>query len=132
MNTKNQRREAAQKKAKKRRVTILALCALLVVAAITTIVVYTVTRPGVRIFEVAGTQSVRLYDNGDFTARLAHNVNLSGTFTEEVTGNVSAISFMQGGNVISTQIEDNVLLLPNDWLIACRTHNHETELPLRR
>ena len=132
MSSKKQRREAAQRRAKKKKITILAACITLTVAFVAAIIVYQVTRPDTRVFAVAGNQSVTLYEDGRFTARLAHNVNFSGTFTEEVNGNVTEISFVHGGNAVSTQIENDVLLLPGPWRATCRVHSHETEFPLRR
>ena len=132
MNTKNKRREAAQKKAKKKRLAMLAMCATFVVVAVVVGIVYTVTRPYVRVFGATGGESITLHEDGTFTASLAHNTVLSGTFTEEVDGDVTAISFIQGGNTISTQIEGDVMTMPNQWRSACRTHSHATELPRRR
>ena len=132
MNTKKQRREAAQKKAKKKRMTIMAVCAACLVAAVTAVIIYTVTRPDSRVFAVPGGQSVSLYENGRFVADLFHNVNISGTFTEDENGNVTTISFTHGGNTVSTQIEDNVLILPVPWRATCRLHSHEIEFPLVR
>ena len=132
MSSKKQRREAAQLKAKKQKRAILAACITIVVVFAVVIVVYQVTRPDTRVFAVAGNQSVTLYENGRFTARLAHNINLSGTFTEEVNGDITTISFVHGGNTVSTQIENDVLLLPVLWRATCMGHSHEIEFPLRR
>jgi hypothetical protein len=132
MNTKKQRREAAQQKAKKKRILILAVCAACVAAVIAAAILIHVNRPAARVFSVPGNQSVTLYEDGRFTARLAHNVNISGTFTEDVSGNVTAISFTHGGNTVSTQIEDDILILPVPWRAACRVHSHEIEFPLMR
>ena len=131
MNKKNQRREAAQKRAKRQKITLMAVCAVLAVGFAVGLIMYQITRPAARVFSVPG-QSVTLYEDGRFTARLAHNHNLSGTFIEEVSGNVSAISFFTGGNTVSTQIEDDVLILPPQWRSNCRAHVHETEFPLQR
>ena len=131
MSSKKQRREAAQKKARRRKITVMAICATLAVIFVIGIIVYQITRPGSRVFAAGANQSVTLYDNGRFTARLAHNVNFSGTFTEEVDGEVTTILFNQGGNTVSTQITNDVLLLPPQWRAACG-HGHETEFPLRR
>ena len=132
MSTKKQRREAAQRRAKRKKMTMLAVLAAIVVAFVAAMIVYQVTRPSTRVFAVAGNQSVTLYGNGRFTARLAHNVNISGTFTEEANGDVTAISFRHGGNVVSTHIENDVLLLPFPWQSNCIAHRHETEFPLQR
>ena len=131
MNKKIKNREAAQKRAKKKRRTMLGICAILIVAVIATIIVYEVTRPETRVFSVTN-QSVILYENGNFTARLAHNINISGTFTEEVGEDITIISFISGDNIVSSQIIDDVLMLPVEWRANCRIHRHETEFPLRR
>jgi hypothetical protein len=132
MSTKKQRREAAQKRAKKKRITTIAILSVCAVAIIVVFTVYALTRPDSRVFSVPGNQSVTLYENGRFSARLAHNVNFSGTFTEEVSENVTEISFTHNGNTVITQIENNVLLLPETWRATCRAHNHEIEFPLSR
>ena len=131
MNKKIKNREAAQKRAKKKRRTTLGICAILIVAVIATIIVYEVTRPETRVFSVTN-QSVILYENGNFTARLAHNINISGTFTEEVGEDITIISFISGDNIVSSQIIDDVLVLPVEWRANCRIHRHETEFPIRR
>jgi len=132
MSIKKERREAAQKKAKKKRMTILAVCAACLVAAIAAVIIYAVTRPDTRVFAVPGGQSVTLYENGNFAARLFHNINISGTFTEDANGSVTVISFTHGRNTVSTQIEDDVLLLPEPWRATCGVHSHEIEFPLVR
>ena len=130
--SKKQRREAAQQKAKKQKIVTLSVCATLAVFFVAALVVYQITRPDSRVFAVAGGQSVTLYENGNFTARLAHNVTLSGTFTEDVNDDITIITFNQGGSTVSTQIENDVLHLPIPWRATCMAHFHETEFPLRR
>ena len=132
MNTGRQRREAAQKRAKKKRITILAICAVVLVAAITTAIVFSLNQPDSRVFTVPGGQSVVLYENGRFEARLFHDTNISGTFSEDVDGDITAISFMHGRTTVSTQIEDDVLILPMQWRATCRFHSHEIEFVLVR
>jgi len=130
MSIKNQRREAAQKRAKKKRITIISVCAACLVASVIAFIVYTANRPDSRVYAVPGGQSVALYENGRFVACLFHNVNISGTFTEDINENVTVVSFTHGGNTVSTQIEDDVLILPASWRTTCRTHSHETEFRL--
>jgi cytochrome c-type biogenesis protein CcmE len=131
MSKKSERRVAAQKKAEKRRKAILAVFGVCLVGVIVTMVIIYANRPDSRVFAVPE-QSVTLYEDGNFIARLAHNINLSGTFEENVRGNVTEISFNLDGSTVSTQIEDDVLVLPIAWRAACRIHSHETEFPLRR
>jgi len=130
MATKKERRIAAQKKAQKTKMTIMAVVAICVVAIIAGTIIYTITRPDSRVFAVSGGQSVTLYENGRFTARLFHNFNANGTFVEDESTGV--ISFTHGGNTVSTQIENDVLILPVQWRAACRVHSHEIEFPLAR
>jgi len=130
MGTKRERREAAQKRAKKNRITIMAVCAICLVAVISAAVIYTITRPDSRVFAVSGGQFVTLYENGRFTARLFHNFNVEGTFVENE--NTGEISFTHDRNTVSTQIENDVLILPIQWRAACRVHSHEIEFPLTR
>ena len=130
MGTRRQRREAAQSKARKRRMTIMALCAICLVAIIIAIVIYVATRPDSRVFAVPGGQSVALYENGRFVAKLFHNVTISGTFTEDVNGGITVVSFTHNGTTVSTQIEDDVLVLPVPWRATCIVHIHEIAFPL--
>jgi len=125
-----QRREAAQKRAKKKRITILVLCAIVLVAGITTAIVVALNQPDSRVFSVPGGQSVVLYENGRFEARLFHDINISGTFSEDEQGDVTGISFTVGGTTVSTQIEDDILILPMPWRATCRFHSHEIEFVL--
>jgi len=130
MNAKKERREAAQKKAKKKRLTIMAMCAAGLILAIIAVIIFLATRPDARTFAVSGGQSVVLYDNGRFVARLFHNVNISGTFMEDESGDAITISFTHNGTTVSTQIENDVLILPIPWRATCRVHNHEIEFTL--
>lgn len=132
MGTKKQRREAAQKKARQKRLLIMVVFAVVLAVVIAAVTIYVVTRPGSRVFSVPGGHSVTLYDNGRFAARLFHDFNFSGTFTEDESGDVTTVSFTHGGNTVSTQIENDVLTLPVPWRATCRVHSHETEFPLTR
>jgi len=132
MSEKKQRRELAQQKARKKRMTIFAVCCACLLIAAISVAAFIANRPDSRVFAVSGEHSVTLYENGRFVARLFHNVNISGTFTEEDNGGITAISFTHGGNTISTQIEDDILLLPIPWRATCRFHSHEIEFPLVR
>ena len=132
MSVSKQRREAAQRRARKKRMTIMALCATGLVVAVIAVIIYMATRPDSRVFEVPGGQSVVLYENGRFVAQLFHNTEISGTFIEDTSGSVTTISFTHGDNTVSTQIENNVLILPVPWRATCRNHSHEIEFPLVR
>jgi hypothetical protein len=132
MSKKSERRKAAQKRAKKRRIAILAVFITCVVASIVVIIVVNANRPDARVFSVVGGQAIRLYEDGNFVANLAHNINISGTFVEREGENVTEIAFTHDEGTVSTQIVDDVLMLPGEWRAACRVHNHETEFPLQR
>ena len=133
MHTKKERREAAQKRAKRKRIALLATAAAVLVTVITAAIIYAATRPDARVFAIDGGQTVRLYENGRFSARLFHNMNLSGTFTESESEGVTIVAFtQQGGTTVSAQIADDVLILPVQWRATCRVHNHEISFPLVR
>jgi hypothetical protein len=100
--------------------------AALLVVAVVAVIVIELTRPDVRVFAVEGGQSVSLYENGRFSARLFHNMNISGTFVED--GNT--ISFAHDGRTSESEIGDDVLILPVNWRATCRMHSHEIEFPL--
>ena len=132
MSTKRKRREAAQKKAKQRRIALLSFCGAAVLVAVIVAIVVHITRPGIRVFAAEGNLSVTLYDDGNFSARLAKNMNFSGTFTEDVNDRVTTITFMHDGTMVSTHIEDDVLILPVPWRAMCLAHSHAIEFPLQR
>jgi len=134
MNTKKERREAAQKKAKQQKMMILTACIVGLVAVGVILAVYLATRPGSRVFAVpapgSGEHSVTLYDNGRFTARLFHQNNFNGTFTEDETTGV--ITFTHGNHTVTGQIDGDEFLLPTPWRGTCRLHSHEIAFPLVR
>jgi hypothetical protein len=130
MGTKKERREAAQKRARKKRIFLMVACVVCLIAAITFFIIYAVTRPDTRVFAVPSGQSITLYEDGRFSARLFHNVEINGTFTEDTS--VGAVSFTHGGNTVFTHIENDVLLLPTEWWGTCMGHTHETRFPLVR
>ena len=134
MKSKSQRRKAAQARAKQRRLTLMALCGAVVLVGILVAVVVHIARPGSRVYAAAGNLSVTLYDNGNFSARLAHNRSLRGTFAEQVYdagGNIVEVAFTHDGMTVSAQIVNDVLLLPVEWRATC-AHGHAVEFPLRR
>ena len=131
MSTKKQRREAAQRKAKNQRIAIMAMVATCLAAVIAGMIFIRAIRPDTRVFEIAGGQSVSLYGNGRFVADLFHDMNVSGTFTEDVDGNVSTISFTADGSTIQTHIMNNILILPAPWRATCVEHMYNIEFALR-
>ncbi|MDR2202975.1 MAG: hypothetical protein LBE76_01455 [Nitrososphaerota archaeon] len=68
----------------------------------------------VRVF-TAGSQIVSLYDDGVFSAQLAHSVAKSGTYSESVVGDVTTVIFMCDGKTEEGSIVGNVLTLPGEW-----------------
>jgi len=75
-----------------------------------------------------GGQSVLLFTNGTFTARLAHNVRKNGTYVRNVDENMTIILFYIDGKVSFGRIENDNLYFPEDW---DDSHGHGNVLPRR-
>ena len=75
-----------------------------------------------------GRNTITLDPNGTFAARLPHNTNFYGTYTEASEGNRVRISFMYQGLTVNGTISNNVLEIPREWDDG---HGHGTRFTLR-
>lgn len=132
MNEKKQRRIAAQKKAKQMKTAMLIAAAFLVAAIVFAVAVHIAMRPETRVFGIEGGYSVTLHGNGSFDARLFHGRIMSGSFSEEVSGDITLVRFNRAGETAYSLIQDDVLSLPIPWRAGCAAHVHETDFPLVR
>jgi hypothetical protein len=113
------RKERAAKRARKKRI-IIAGFSILVILIIVGLVVFLSSRPDNA--EVYGNhgQTVRLYDDGNFTARLPHNVRKNGTYTRTIENDLTIIEFTTFGSTTEGSTEtgwiiENSLHIPREW-----------------
>jgi hypothetical protein len=129
--TKSQKREIRRKKAVKKKLKkniLIGLAAFLIIAGFVGWQIYTSSqKPNARIYS-DGHQSITLYDDGNYTARLAHGVSKSGTYTESAEDGVTIVSFVTRGKTENGRIRDNVLTFPSEWDDG---HGHGSQLRLR-
>ncbi|MCL2817034.1 MAG: hypothetical protein FWD39_01430 [Clostridiales bacterium] len=115
---KDRRREVAIKKAKQRKILIISLCALVVLAVAVFSIYMAVQNGKVETYSADG-QTVKLLEDGTFTANLAHLVSYEGTYTKtEVDGKIK-VSFTVDEEVVVGWIENGALQLPGKWEDSC-------------
>ena len=122
---KAERKEKALKKAFLKRIVIFGILALVV----TTAVVFTVQKLSHHEEEEiysAGGQTVRLSENGKFSANLAHGVRKSGTYTREIEDGRTTIYFNVEGREEIGWIFSDALHMPREWDDG---HGHGSILP---
>ena len=124
---KGNRREEAIKRKKRKKLIIVTVC-VLAVATIAALVIFNMFRQGEARIYTDGRQTVTLNGNGTFTALLAHNNTMNGTYTEITEGGVTTISFVYGGATANGRIVNHVLTIPDEW---DDNHGHGKELRLR-
>ena len=73
-------------------------------------------------------QTITLNTNGTFIARLAHDNNIDGTYSEANNGNFTIISFFYQDSTVNSRIMNNILSLPHEWEDS---HGHGNEFKLR-
>jgi ABC-type Fe3+ transport system permease subunit len=119
---KARRAELAKKKAKRIKIMVICCCSLAAAALVTFAVLAAVSQSGAETYSADG-QTIRLFDDGKFTATLSHNERKSGTYTKSGT----TITFTSGSQVVTTTIQSNELHLPSEWASACG-HGHSAVL----
>jgi hypothetical protein len=124
--TKAQRREEARKKAKQKKIIIISLC-VLAVLAVSALVIYLVAGDsGTEIYSHGG-QTVRLLEDGTFTATLAHGVRKSGEYVRVVNDEgIMMVTFVSGNEVGVGRIVNGALHIPESWDDG---HGHGRILP---
>jgi len=73
-----------------------------------------------------GRQTVHLFEDGTFSARLAHNVNKDGTYTRAEESGRSRITFNSGGRAEDGWIINDSLHMPHEWEDG---HGHGSVFP---
>jgi len=83
-----------------------------------------------------GTQTVTMYNDGTFTAELAHDERKTGTYMEMDAGEVTFVAFFTGeeeseNGVIEKDVQTGgeFLTFPDEW-IDDQGHGHGSRLPL--
>ena len=122
---KAKRREASRKKAKRRKILVALFCSLVVLVAVALVVFFVSRREKTETYS-AGGQTVHLYEDGRFSAALAHNVQKAGTYTKTEEEGVIIVEFNTNGVVEIGWIENNTLLIPETW---DDLHSHGRLLP---
>jgi len=111
--TKARKKQNAVKKANRKRLFIISVCVLVLAAAAGITFFVRNQNSGAEIYSLGG-QSVQLFSNGTYTARLAHNSN-AGTYTKTAEGHRTLIIFNTRGEETNGYIENNLLYLPDEW-----------------
>ena len=106
---------------------IFTIAACIIVAAVTAVVLINVNRNSgsgkqgtskqqteTRVF-VSGSQTITLNKNGTFSARMAHNNNKDGSYTETMEGSITIISFSYQGTTVKGRLQNGVLSIPREW-----------------
>jgi hypothetical protein len=76
-----------------------------------------------------GYQTVKLRQNGRFTAELHHNEKHRGTYTKEQEEAWTIVTFSYDGETAYSQIIEDILLLPEQWQDE---HSHNSALERNR
>ena len=126
MSKKARREEAIKKEKQKKMIIALCVAVLLVVGALLAFILNGQSQA--RVF-AGGSQTVTLYRNGKFSARLSHNVQRNGTYTENTVGGMTTISFTSDGTIATGEITGDILTLPDEWDDG---HGHGAKLPLTK
>jgi len=124
--TKAARRENALKKAKRKKILIASICGLVAVAVLAFVVYSAIQQSKIETYS-DGSQTVRLFPDGTFTATLSH-MTKSGTYTKTSEDGIDKVSFNASGATMSAvgRIENKILYLPDAWDDG---HDHGDALP---
>jgi uncharacterized ion transporter superfamily protein YfcC len=109
-----QRKEKAIRKARQKTILIVSIIALIITAVIA-VGVYSASRQNNAEIYSTGGQTVQLFADGNFSARLAHNTLKNGTYTKREDGSNTIVSFNVDGRVELGRIENNRLFIPEEW-----------------
>jgi hypothetical protein len=112
----------ARKKAnirKKTRLKVIIFVIVCALAAVTALVSFinsaaNKSQNPAEVYSTAG-QTVQLFENGNFSAILAHNTRKAGTYTKTADGNRTIVSFNINGRIEIGSIENNSLRIPDEW-----------------
>ena len=121
------RRALAEKRAKRTKILIITTLSVIVIAIAAYLIVNAFLESGTEVYS-DGLQSVRLRQNGSFSAELAHSTNFNGTFTYSEQGESTIVSFTYDGTTVDGEIVDGQLTIPDEWRDLC---GHNPVLPKR-
>ena len=120
---KRMRRIEAIKKAQRKKILTVTVCCIISLIIIGLLSVNLYRQSKARIF-TGGGQTVTLFEDGTFTANLAHETR-KGTYTESSEGSVL---FVSEGIEANGRIVNNDLSLPEEW---DDHHGHNATLKLK-
>ena len=115
------------KKAKKKTIIIISICILVIVAVVVVAVFLAGTQRNVETYS-NNAQTVHFYEDGRFSAVLAHNVLKNGTFSITEENGSTTVQFNYQGRTEFGEIRNDRLHIPEEWDDA---HNHGRILPKR-
>ena len=123
------KRQNEVKKAKQKRLVLIGICALAVIAVLG-FAVYSLVQRSAGATEIYryGEQTVRLREDGSFSASLAHNVRKRGTYSKETGEGRTIVTFTVNGNIEIGWIVNDSLHIPMEWDDG---HGHGNILPKR-
>jgi len=126
---KAEKRRLAIKKAKQKKMIIISACIAASVLIIAAVVYFAVRQGGDRVY-ASGNESVTLYSDGSFSARLYHGLVITGTYSESKQGRLTVVAFSHDGTVSNGTIEGKVLDLPEEWEDD-HGHGHDATFTLK-
>jgi hypothetical protein len=127
MSRNTRREEAIKREKRKKRIIVGAIVAAAFLIAV--LIILGINQQSQTRVYTDGDQTVTLYDNGNFAARLFHNAGMDGTYTESTIDGETTVSFTYGGTTSVGRIEENVLMIPDEWDDG-HGHGHGTGLTL--
>jgi hypothetical protein len=113
-------REKAEKEAKRQKILIICVCALIAAVVLTLAVLRAARNDDAETYS-DGFQTIRLFNNGSFTATLAHGTHIRGNYKRINAGGKVEIHFTTDGNRRSGigYIENGELEIPWEWQDGC-------------
>ncbi|MDR0502774.1 MAG: hypothetical protein LBH16_05570 [Treponema sp.] len=122
---KKQKKEIAIKKSKQKKIRLLCVCAAILIIIASGLIVFLNRSRNTEIYSYHG-QTVQLFNDGKFTAALAHNVSKNGTYTKAKVNDRTVISFNVNGNTEVGWIINDSLNIPEEWKDS---HGHGSVFP---
>ncbi|MDR2559793.1 MAG: hypothetical protein LBC86_09700 [Oscillospiraceae bacterium] len=120
------KREEAKKKEKQKKITVTCSCILasVVLAAFIVLLYGRQDRAEILAEYSDGVQTVRLFEDGRFSASLPHNMFKNGTYTISTADNVTTITFNASSGTETALIQNDALHLPAGWDDGCGGHGY--------
>jgi len=122
---KARKKEIAAKKVIMKRILVIGIFVLVLAAVFGVRMYLTAQQKKIETYS-AGGQTVQLFNNGKFTAALAHNVRKSGTYTRLDEEGFSTVTFITDGREETGWIVNDSLHIPAEWDDG---HGHGSVLP---